>query len=175
MSQAQRIAAPSSNKQRLDRAGVKRLFVEHAEALGASSIRRAADAPYTFHLSIMDQDRGLMWAQTALVLVRSSDYWQQRIHLLDHDLTLLIVWKHDSIVPLPVLALDSGHWHSARTHTRQRTTRNRYTAWQLLGELLCGMQSAYDELDHISYQAKHRYLKRVHELMHRAKGRPVAV
>lgn len=162
-------------KQRLDRAGVARLFVEHAQALGASSIRRASHAPYTLHLSILDPDRGLMWTQTALILVHSSDYWRRRVHLLNHDLTLLIVWKHDSIVPLPVLALDSGHWHSARTHTRKRATLNRYTAWLLLGELLCGMQSAYDELEKLPYQTRHRYLKRVHELMHRAKGRPVAV
>jgi len=150
-------------------------LVEHAEALGASSIRREASAPYTFQLSILDPDRGLMWTQTALVLVHSSDYWRQRVHLLTHDLTLLIVWKHDSIVPLPVLALNSGHWHSARTHTIKRTTRNRYTSWLLLGELLCGMQSAYDELETLPYQTRHRYLKRVHALMHRAKGRPVIV
>ncbi len=110
-----------------DRAGVARLFVEHAQALGASSIRHAAGAPYTLQLSILDPDRGLLWTQTALVLVHSSDYWRQRVHLQPHDLTLLIVWKHDSIVPLPVLALDSGHWHSARTRrsvSRATVTRH---------------------------------------------------
>jgi hypothetical protein len=174
MGKAQR-RATATHKQQLDRVGVARLFVEHAEALGASALRRAVDAPYTFQLSILDPDRGLLWAQTALILVRSSDYWRQRVHLLAHDLTLLIVWKHDSIVPLPVLALDSGHWHSAKTHTKQRTTRDRYTAWMLLGELLCGMQSAFDELDRLPYATRHRYLKKVHALMHRARGRPVAV
>jgi len=174
MSQARRKAS-ASNKQKLDQTGIARLFVEQAEALGASALRRAVDAPYTFQLSIVDPDRGLLWTQTALILISSSDYWKQRIHLLSHDLTLLIVWKHDSIVPLPVLALDSGHWHSARTHTKKRTVRNRYTAWMLIGELLCGMQSAYDELNQLPYQTRHRYLKRVHTLMHRAKGRPVTV
>ncbi len=160
---------------KLDRLGVARLFVQHAHALGASSIQQLPGAPSTYSVAITDHDRGVVWTHTALILVRSNDYWTKRVHLLRHDLTLLIVWTHDSILPLPVLALDSGHWHSARTHTKQRLSRNRYTAKMLLGELLCGIQSAYDELETLPYQTRHRYLQRVHDLMHRAKGRPLTV
>ena len=160
---------------RLDRDGVSRLFVQHASALGATDVRRVRGAPYTFRFSIEDPDKKVMWPQEGLVLVRSSDYWTRRVHLQKHNLTLLLVWKHDSIIPLPVLSLCDGHWHAARTNTKPRPIRNRYTAPLLLGELLCGNQRAYDELEHLPDPTKYRYLKRVHELMHREKGRPLAV
>ena len=160
---------------RLDREGVTSLFLQHASALGATDVRRVRGAPSTLRFSIEDPDKQVMWPQEALVLVRSSDYWKKRVHLQKHELTMLLVWRHDSIVPLPVLSLCDGHWHAARTNTKTHAARNRYTASLLLGELLCGNQRAYDELEQLPASTRYRYLKRVHALMHRERGRPLAV
>jgi hypothetical protein len=78
--------------------------------------------------------------------VRSSDYWYKRVHLAQLRPDLLIVWTHDSCVPVEVLSLKTGVLSPAYG-CPPVTSRNRYTANMIIGQLMCGLQSAFDLLE----------------------------
>ena len=113
----------------------------------------------------------------ALLLVRSSEYWTRRVHLaLQHrhtSLDMLVTWEHDSCVPCSVLALKTGIMHSAYATPAPITGRNRYTAPLIVGQLLCGVQSAYDMLETLPRSTQYRYLAQVAQLSKRARSRPL--
>ncbi len=115
-----------------------------------------------------------------LILVRSSDYWQRRVHLAlqkqNSTLDLLVVWEHDSCIPCEVLALKTGILHTPFAVTAQSLTiRNRYTSRILLGQLLCGVQAGYDTLEKLPRSTQYRYLAHVATLSKRTRGRPLKV
>ncbi len=115
-----------------------------------------------------------------LILVRSSDYWQRRVHLAlqkQHStLDLLVVWEHDSCIPCEVLALKTGILHTPYAVTAQSLiSRNRYTSRILLGQLLCGVQAGYDTLEKLPRSTQYRYLAHVAALSKRTRGRPLKV
>ena len=115
----------------------------------------------------------------ALILVRSSEYWTRRVHLALQQrrvtLDLLVVWEHDSCVPAQVLALKTGVLHDVYAVAVPITSRNRYTARLILGQLLCGVQSAYDLLATLPRSTQYRYLSHVAALSKRRRGRPLKV
>lgn len=151
----------------IDRQGLAVLLLQQRQALGIEQICLVHG--YTFRMMMNGIE------EQALVLEKSSDYWQKRIHLQNHRHSLLVVWKHDSCVPLSVLALCNGRYYSPLA-SKEVAVRNRYTAQVLLGQLMCGIQSAYDRLEQadIHPSVKYRYLAKVHALSHRKRGRPLA-
>jgi len=50
-----------------------------------------------------------------------------------------------------------------------------YTARIMVGQLLCGVQSAYDELATMPRSTQYRYLANVAALSKRTRGRPLKV
>ncbi len=157
------------------REGLTALLFQQAALLDIRSIEAGAAggaSPYSFHLT-MD---GVWYA--ALVLARSSDYWYKRIHLAapERRPSLLIVWDHDSCVPVHTLSLRDGQRYGKYAASPERdpgVARNRYSAQVLLGQLLCGIQTAYDRLEHVHPSVKYRYLAKVHALSRRQRGRPM--
>lgn len=151
-----------------DRTYVKSLFLAHASRTHITDIIPTGKPyQYTCRLNWMPQ--------TVCLLVRSSEYWVKRMHLQTHRITLFVVWTHDSCVPYPVLCLEDGREYSAYTCAVDTSRRTKSTSKAFLGQLLCGVQSAYDTLHAMPYQSRRRYERLLDEYAHRAKGRPLKV
>ncbi len=143
------------------------MLMQQADNLDITAIAPTG-SPSSFHITRYGRQH------YGLVLVRSSDYWTKRIHLARMRPDLLIVWTHDSCVPVEVLSLKTGVLSPAYGGPAV-TKRNRYTASVMIGQLMCGLQSAFDTLETLPEATKYRYLARVKELTKRPRGRPLKV
>ncbi|HVB20576.1 MAG TPA: hypothetical protein VNG51_01340 [Ktedonobacteraceae bacterium] len=156
-----------------DRDALVTLLLQQSGPLGLERIEPlATGGAYAFVLVLRGQ------SYHALVLVRSSDYWFKRVHKTVEKTgqtpDLLICWEHDSCCPIDVLALRTGDWHPA-LNSRAVAARNRYTARVIVGQLLCGLQAAYDALESYPEGTRYRYLAKVAELSKRERGRPLKI
>ncbi|QBD78003.1 hypothetical protein EPA93_19180 [Ktedonosporobacter rubrisoli] len=151
-----------------DRAYVKSLFLAHAAKMKISDLA-ATNEPYQFTCR-------LNWIpQRACMLVSSSDYWAKCLHLQKHGITLFVVWKHNSCIPYDVLCLEDGKHYLAYTCAVESTRRTKRTSKVFLGQLLCGVQSAFDTLKEMPYSSRRRYEVLLEYYTHRRKGRPLKV
>ncbi|HVB20592.1 MAG TPA: hypothetical protein VNG51_01420 [Ktedonobacteraceae bacterium] len=156
-----------------DRDALVTLLLQQSKPLGLERIEPlATGGAYAFSLVLRGR------AYRSLFLVRSSDYWEKRVHKTVEKTgqapDLLVCWEHDSCCPVDVLALRTGDWHPAY-NSRTVSVRNRYTAQVIVGQLLCGLQAAYDDLADYPEGTKYRYLAKVAELSKRERGRPLKI
>jgi hypothetical protein len=151
----------------LDREGLVVMLFQQAEHLGIKEIQATA-SPFSFHLRFDGRE-----AYT-LLLLRSSDFWYKRVHLAQLRPSLLVVWEHDSFLPVDVLSIKTGGLWSRYTAPRIEK-RSRYTASILLGRLMCGDKEGYQLLNDLPLPTRYRYLARVKELTKRPRGRPLKV
>lgn len=156
-----------------DRDALVTMLLQQSGPLGLERIEPlASGGAYSFSLTLRGR------SHHALVLVRSSDYWEKRVHMTVMETgnapDLLITWEHDSCCPVAVLSLRSGDWHPAYSSSAI-VKRNRYTARVLVGQLLCGLQAAYEALDQFPEATRYRYLAKVAALSKRERGRPLKI
>jgi hypothetical protein len=156
---------------RPDRQTVAQLLVIQAPRLGVRVVREIA--PGTYELEW--QGRRLR----VLILQRSHDYWRKRLAMRQAAAwDQLCVAHHDSCVPLPVLDLERGYLYAAYEvppwyRLGERLTRR--TAPVFLGQLLCGVQAAYEQLVCLPRGSRSRYQRRLRELVQPMPGRPLSV
>lgn len=151
-----------------DRAYVRSILYAHAGKATITEIQETK-RPYVYSCRVSG------YPYVACLLARSSDYWKKRMHLQKTDIKLIIVWEHDSCLSLPVLSLENGRLYQPYTCAVDTTKRTKATSKAFLGQLLCGVQSAYDALQVMHYQSRRRYERQLEELAHRKKGRPLKV
>jgi len=125
-------------------------------------------------------------AARGIVLVRSSDFWEYRLHLARAGAPGIVVcYRHDTCLPVPVIELESGHQYRTHEYPRQfssfedaYTSRTRAGRLTIVGGLLCGMQAAYDLLAQLRQGGKEssarKYENGAHEYQKRRPGRQVA-
>jgi|SRR5579859_1578574 len=125
-------------------------------------------------------------AARGIVLVRSSDFWEYRLHLARAGAPDLIVcFRHDTCLPCPVIELESGHQYRTHEFPRQfgsfedaYTSKSRAGRLTIVGGLLCGMQAAYDLLAQLRAGEKEstarKYEAGMHDYQRRRPGRQVA-
>jgi hypothetical protein len=116
----------------------------------------------------------------AVTLVRSSDYWRQRLHLsAGQAFQLVVCLRHDSILPLAVLSLLEGRsydryvaplWFEQSHHRRVAGT-----GMIVLGGLLCGLHEWHEALEQFPPSTRRRYRAELRRLMKRRPGRPLAL
>jgi hypothetical protein len=127
----------------------------------------------------------------AIALVRSSDYWESRLHLKKRSqkvftpIGLIVRFRHDSVVPCHVLSLEDGREYQpedlpGKYESLQvvRNEHSRYAAKVFLGALLCGVKSAHDILadkDTMPESTRRKYEARMHMYQRRRQGRPLLV
>lgn len=153
-----------------DRETVALLLLQHVPRLHFQV--EAGPAAFTYRL-----EREGQW-YTACVLVRSSDYWRFRLHLTNPHISMLVCLLHDSCVPMPVQSLGDGYFYTPyETPSWYQLEASRFTsktAPVLLGQLLCGVQAAYERLQAFTCpRTRSRYLARLHEYSQHKQGRPV--
>lgn len=117
----------------------------------------------------------------AVVLVKSSDYWEYRLHLASNRPGLIVCHRHDSLVPLPVLSLEDGREYQAEDLPKKyeqlaqaRDEHSRHAAKVLLGALLCGVKEAHDLLLAMPESTRRKYELKMHTYQRRQRGRPLA-
>jgi hypothetical protein len=128
----------------------------------------------------------------AVALVRSSDYWESRLHLPESTgrkqrapIGLVVCFRHDSVVPCHVLSLEDGREYQPEDlpgkYPNLQAVRNehsRYAAKVFLGALLCGVKAAHDILmdkDTMPESTRRRYEAKMHMYQRRRQGRPLFV
>src|SRR5579863_3682362 len=95
-----------------DRDALVTMILQQSKPLGLERIEPlSTGGAYAFSLVLRGR------AYRSLFLVRSSDYWEKRVHKTVEKTgqapDLLICWEHDSCLPVDVLALRTGDWHPA--------------------------------------------------------------
>ena len=125
-------------------------------------------------------------AARGIVLVRSSDFWEYRLHLAQAGAPSLVVcYRHDTCLPVPIIELESGHQYKMHEFPRQFNSfedayqsRTRAGRLVIVGGLLCGMQAAYDLLAQLRQDDKEstarKYETNAHHYQKRRPGRQVA-
>src|SRR5712691_351658 len=109
---------------------------------------------------------------------RSSEYHQHRVRALDvhHIVALVICRKHDSVLPVPVIDLDARqrcgafeppYWYQPDMRATKRGSS------VFLGQLICGIKSAYDQLATLPPSTQRRYRLRVKRQARGRRGRPI--
>jgi hypothetical protein len=125
-----------------------------------------------------------------VVLVRSSDFWEYRLHLEDKGnkrqhrppVGLVVCYRHDSVLPVHVFALEDGRDYDREDlpakyadFAKVRAEHSRHSAKVFLGGLLCGNKSAHDLLQDMDESTRRKYEARMHSYQRRPPGRPLAV
>jgi len=109
---------------------------------------------------------------------RSSEYHHHRVSVLDvnHIVSLVICRKHDSVLPVPVIDLSARqrcdafqppHWY----RPDMRATRRGSSVF--LGQLICGITGAYEQLATLPPSTQRRYRARVKAQARGRRGRPI--
>jgi hypothetical protein len=109
---------------------------------------------------------------------RSSEYHRHRVRTLDvhHVVALVICRKNDSVLPVPVIdlaarrrceAFQPPHWYQPDMRATKRGS------WVFLGQLICGIKSAYDQLQTLPPSTQRRYKRKVKLQARGRRGRPI--
>jgi hypothetical protein len=109
---------------------------------------------------------------------KSSEYHQQRVSALDihHIVALVICRKHDSVLPVPVIdltarklcdAFEAPYWYQPDMRVTKRGSP------VFLGQLICGIKSAYDQLQELPPSTQRRYKRKVQLQARGRRGRPI--
>ncbi len=142
-----------------------------------SSVASVRFASRGFALALSYQGRQVR----GVVLVKSSDYWEYRLHLAHNAIGLIVVHRHDSLVPVDVLSLEDGREYAPedlpQKYTSLSDVRNehsRHAAKVLTGALLCGVKEAHDILASMPESTRRKYELKMSYYQRRQRGRPLA-
>jgi hypothetical protein len=160
---------------KLNRGQVYGLFLSHLDALHITIERFYASYCVQVHIPPERESDRASWR--ALILARSSDYWQQRVHLRRTSRPdLVICYEHDTCLPCAVLPLDEGwlyhpcelpHWYAPQMRGTKRG------CMVLLGQLLSGDERGFKLFDDLPRTTRYRYLAKLRHFSHNRRGRPL--
>ncbi len=147
-------------------------FEIQADRLCLSVKQRLTNYRYVVHDFIKEIDL------TCIVLAETFDYYEYRLNRGKKRVDLLIVQKHNAVVPVRVLCLgDDREYDAGKAPDMSRENvqrRNRHEASLMVSQLLLGTQSAQDALDAMPTRMRQRYLQKRDEYLKPRIGRPWA-
>jgi hypothetical protein len=115
---------------------------------------------------------------TALVLPSSFDFYEYRINLRKRRIDLLIVERHNAVVPIRVVSLsqveDYPPLHVPVLTRSKAKRRNHEEKGLLLSKLILNFESAERELAMLDPRTRRRYRAEMREYLHARIGRPWA-
>ena len=154
------------------REAAARHFEVQADKLYLSIQQRLTNYRYRCHDELRACDL------TVMVLADSFDFYEYRLNSGKRRVDLLVVQKHNSVVPLRTICLsDSSEYQpGALPHIERdgRQRRNRDEVALFVSRLLLGSESAEQELAAMHPRTRQRYLKRRNEYLRPKVGRPWA-
>lgn len=132
----------------------------------------------------------------AVVLARSSDWYYYRLNCTEtfkHLITLCICGTHDSCLPVPVLAMDTGKLYKPlemrlqslkpkydaagkpTPDTFEKRRKSHYGHNMLIGALMCRREDALERLATLKQSTRLRIEAELRTLHKRRPGRPLLV
>lgn len=156
---------------KLDRTSVDNLLIRYAPRLSNVEIAGPGRAEHAYRLLVDGTER------YAITLVHSSDYWRGRFHLARKNapaVEMVVCWKHDTVAPVPCLALDESRYYEPHTAPESYTKRDRYSSMVIVGGLLCNLAVWHASIADMPVSTRYRYLDRMKEYTRRPRGRPLS-
>ena len=147
-------------------------FELQAERLYLSVQKRLTN----FRYLVKDHLKGV--ELVAMVLASSFDFYEYRLNRGKQRVDLLIVQRHNAVVPIRCIALDTSTEHDpGQPPAYQREHRKRPTHDEVLlmvSKLILGVESAVEELQKMEPRTRQRYLQRRNAYLKPRIGRPWA-
>ncbi len=113
-----------------------------------------------------------------MVLVRSSEFWHYRLHLARFPLDLIVCYRHDTVLPVTVVEIETGKHYTPHEYPHQFTSyedaykaRSQTGRLTIVGGLLCGVQRAYDLVATLPESTRRKYENSAHAFQKRRRGR----
>lgn len=114
----------------------------------------------------------------AIVLPESFDYYRLRLNHGKHRIDMLIVERHNAMLPIRCVSMEESHEYAA--HSLPRTSRptikrrNTEEANLFVSQLILGVKKAYAELEQMPLRTQQRYLQKRDSYLRPRVGRPWA-
>jgi hypothetical protein len=147
-------------------------FELEAIRLGFTVLKRLTN--YRYIVRDQDTSREL----TAMVLPCSFDFYEFRLNRNKQRIDLLIVSRHNAVVPVRVVALEQvtsyAPLDTPALERPDRKRRNHEETMLLVSKLLLNFESARDELAAMPARTRQRYLERCEHYLKPRMGRPWA-
>jgi len=126
---------------------------------------------------VRDQETGRDY--TAMVLPCSFDFYEYRLNRGKRRIDMLIVARHNAVVPVRVLSLENVTSYAplaepAAIEREQRARRNHEETALLVSKLLLNFESAWQELKAMPVRTRQRYVERCNTYLSPKIGRPWA-
>jgi hypothetical protein len=116
--------------------------------------------------------------RSAIILQDSWSYYEVRLHRSQKGIDLLIVERHNAVVPCTVLELETGkEYRPGSVPQIERTDRKKPNHEEVnlfVSKLLIGLQGAYEDLSKLPRRTQQRYIERRDALLTPKVGRPWA-
>lgn len=163
---------PTAKQIRPARETVARQFEQEMIRLGFTIERVLPN--YRFVL----QDRVEKKTHRAIVLPCSFDYYEYRLNVGKRRVDMLIVARHNAVVPVEVICLETVTKYAAldspnlvRTDGKRRSTEE---ANLLLSKYILNFESAHEEIAKMTTRTRIRYDQRREMYLKARRGRPWA-
>jgi len=147
------------------------MFLARAENYSVVSIKHTRGRAYSVEMGGK--------VHTAVVLLNSFQYYEQQYHIARKKPDLVICYRHDTVLPIPVLSIRVGNYaqpyelpEDIEDVETQRFSRTGSRV--LLGMYISGMRRAQGIIKNLkSPTTRKRYLQKAKDLGKRRRGRPV--
>lgn len=150
---------------------VLRMFLARADNYEVTDIKHTRGRAY----SVVIKGK----THNAVVLLNSFQYYELQYHIAKVKPDLIICYRHDSVLPIPVLSIRVGNYAEAyelpediEDVEAQRCSRTGCRV--LLGMYISGLRRAQDIIKELKPTTRKRYMQRARELGKRKRGRPVS-
>jgi hypothetical protein len=158
---------------RQQRQQVRYQFEMQLRKLGGLEIReRYTCYRYLLHDEVQQRER------KAMILSTSWDFYEYRVHRSRWKADLLIVQRHNAVVPCAVLELETGIEHRPGKvpdiERPQRIHRNHEEVLLFVSKLLIGLEGAYTELRGMPPRTRQYYTALAQRYLRPRVGRPWA-
>ena len=114
----------------------------------------------------------------ALILPTTFDYYEYRLNVGKVRVDMLIVERHNAVVPITVTSLqDVTTWEPLAAPDLGRESRaknNKDDAHLLLSKYILNFEGAYEELARMNPRSRRRYNQRRAQYLKKKRGRPLA-
>lgn len=163
--------APTARDIQTDRDRVALQFQHERLRLGLAVVRVLPNYKFV----VRDGSR----EYTAIILPTSFDYYEFRLNVGKQRVDLLIVERHNAVVPVAVCALIDVTMYEplaapilpGKAEGKKNTQED---ARLLLSKLILNFESAHEELAGMTDRSRRRYAARVREYLKKRIGRPWA-
>lgn len=115
---------------------------------------------------------------TAIILVDSWQFYEVRLHRSRKGIDLLIVERHNAVVPCQVLELSTDKQYRPgsvpQIERKDRVKPNHEEVNLFVSKLLLGLSGAHEELKKMPLRTQQHYIERCNRMLTAKVGRPWA-